>query len=208
VRARRAARRDDLISHLLDQGCTSGEILGECLTFAAAGMVTTREFIVAAAWHLFTDDDLRARYLAASEPERLSILHEILRLEPVIGRLVRRTTAAVEVPGPDGPVAVPAGALVQVQVSAANVDQDVVGDQPFALHPGREPADGGSPTALSFGDGPHKCPGSHLAMLEADVFLTRLFAVEGIRMASPPQVTLKDAIGGYELRGLTVTVSD
>ncbi|WP_449350719.1 hypothetical protein [Streptomyces shaanxiensis] len=46
--ARTAGRSyDDLISHLLAEGCSDAEILGECLTFAAAGMVTTREFDLA-----------------------------------------------------------------------------------------------------------------------------------------------------------------
>ena len=80
VASRRRQRRDDLISHLIDEGCTKPEILGECVTFAAAGMVTTREFITVAAWHLCADDDLRAAYVRGGEPERVAILHELLRL--------------------------------------------------------------------------------------------------------------------------------
>ncbi|ROP42075.1 cytochrome P450 [Saccharothrix texasensis] len=202
VRARRAHRRDDLISHLLDEGLTSAEILGECLTFAAAGMVTTREFIVMAAWHLFTDDALRARYLAAGEPERLRLLHEVLRLEPVIGHLKRRTTADVRVDG----VTVPAGSLVRVQLDHANLDPGVVGERPSALCPGRPVADGGSSTGLSFGDGPHKCPGAHVAMLESDIFLRRLMSSDGVRMVRPPRIAFKDEIAGYELRGMQVAI--
>lgn len=200
VRARRAQPRDDLITHLLDEGCTAAEILGECLTFAAAGMVTTREFIVMAAWHLFTDDDVRARYLAADEPERLLVLHEVLRLEPVIGHLKRRTTRDVRL----GSETVPAGAVVRVQLDHANLDTDVVGGNPLALCPGRAMADGGSSTGLSFGDGPHKCPGAHVAMLESDIFLHKLFSVDGLRMVRPPRIAFKDEIAGYELRGMQV----
>lgn len=202
VRARRARRRDDLISHLLDEGRTAAEILGECLTFAAAGMVTTREFIVMAAWHLFGDDEVRARYLAAAEPERLSILHEVLRLEPVIGHLKRRTTADVEVGG----VTVPAGSLVRVQLDHANTDPEVVGERPLALCPGRPVRHGGGSTGLSFGDGPHKCPGSHIAMLESDIFLHRLLSSDGVRMVRPPRIAFKDEIAGYELRGMQVAI--
>jgi cytochrome P450 len=36
IKARRRQRRDDLISHLIDEGCTNAEILGECITFGAA----------------------------------------------------------------------------------------------------------------------------------------------------------------------------
>ncbi|MGY0064702.1 cytochrome P450 [Streptomyces sp. LZ34] len=204
VRARRRRRRDDLISHLLDEGCSAGEILGECLTFAAAGMVTTREFINVAAWHLFTDGALLARYRATDEPGRIAILHEILRLEPVIGRLRRRTTAALELRGGDGAVTVPAGALVDVDLESANVDARTVGERPELIRPGRPLAEGAGAAGLSFGDGPHKCPGAHIAILETDIFLSRLFALPGIRMATPPGVGFKDEISGYELRGCTV----
>ncbi|NUW38296.1 cytochrome P450 [Nonomuraea sp. SMC257] len=207
IRDHRRAPRDDLISHLIAQGCTDAEILGECLTFAAAGMVTTREFICVAAWHLFTDEELLERYRAAGEPGRLAILHEILRLEPVVARLRRRTTAALDLPGAGGPVTVPPGALVEVLVEAANADAEAVGADPLAVCPGRA-IDGGatSAAALSFGDGPHRCPGAGIAILETDVLLSRLFALEGVRMAAAPRVTFNNDIGGYEIRGLRVSL--
>lgn len=206
IRDHRREPRDDLISHLLDDGCSAAEILGECLTFAAAGMVTTREFICVAAWHLFTDDALMARYREADEPERLAVLHEIVRLEPVVSRLRRRTTAAIELPGAGGPVTVPAGALVEVLVDAANTDPAAVGAEPLTVRPGRPVGDGTGAAALAFGDGPHKCPGSGVAILETDVFLTRLLAMEGVRMARAPRVTFNNDIGGYEIRGLVVAL--
>ncbi|GAA2904105.1 cytochrome P450 [Streptosporangium fragile] len=205
IRAHRREPRDDLISHLLAEGCSAAEILGECLTFAAAGMITTREFICVAAWHLFTDDALRERYRTADEPGRLAVLHEILRLEPVVARLRRRTMTALELTGADGPVTVPAGTLIDVFVDAANTDPRAVGSDPLSVRPGRDIEGGTGTAALSFGDGPHRCPGAGIAILETDVFLSRLFAMEGVRMATTPRVTFKDEIGGYEIRGLTVT---
>lgn len=184
VRARRRQRRDDLISHLIDEGCRGGEILGECLTFAAAGMVTTREFVNVVAWHLFTDEALRRRYTGGDEPARVALLHELLRLEPVVGNLKRRTTAALTVGGTE----LPERALVDVDVSTANLEPQVEG-------PG-----------LSFGDGPHKCPGAYVAIQEADIFLSRLFALPGLRMVTPPRVTLKPEISSYELRDFIVSV--
>ncbi len=207
IRDHRRERRDDLITHLLDQGCTAAEILGECLTFAAAGMVTTREFICVAAWHLFGDEALLARYRAADEPGRLAVLHEILRLEPVVARLRRRTTAALELDGGDGPVTLPPGAVVEVLVDAANTDPGAVGANPLSVCPGRTIDGGAGPAGLSFGDGAHKCPGSGVAILETDVFLTRLFAMEGVRMARAPRVTFDNDIGGYEIRDLIVTTA-
>lgn len=198
----RERERDDLIAHLLAEGCSDAEILGECLTYAAAGMVTTREFICVAAWHLFDDPDLLERYRAAEEPQRLELLREILRLEPVVGRLSRRTTAPMRVGG----ASVGTGELITLFVDEANADPDVVGRAPCLLRPGRELKLGPGTAGLAFGDGAHRCPGAGVAVLEADVLLSRLFALDGLRMTSSPRVSFKDEIGGYEIRNLTVTV--
>jgi cytochrome P450 len=184
VRVRRKERRDDLISHLIDEGCRDGEILGECLTFAAAGMVTTREFVNVVAWHLFGDAALRERYTGGDQPDRVALLHELLRLEPVVGNLKRRTTA--ELTTGDGNI--PPGALVDVNVSAANLEE------------------GGDGPGLAFGDGPHRCPGAYVAIQEADIFLSKLFALPGLRMLQPPRVAMKPEISSYELRDFIVSV--
>jgi cytochrome P450 len=42
INARCKQPREDVISHLLGRGATDAEILTECITYAAAGMVTTR----------------------------------------------------------------------------------------------------------------------------------------------------------------------
>ena len=65
IARRRKRRRDDVISQLLDQGFSELEILTECITYAAAGMATTRQFLVVAAWHLLDDPHLLSRYRAA-----------------------------------------------------------------------------------------------------------------------------------------------
>jgi cytochrome P450 len=202
IAARRAERRDDLISHLIDEGCTDADILGECVTFGAAGMITTREFIVAAAWHLFTDETLRKRFMTGDEPERKAILHEILRLDPVIGSVVRRTTAPVTVGGET----IPAGALVDVGIAAINVDPATVGEDAERVCPARPLGDGVQGAILSFGDGPHRCPGSYIAIQETDIFLSRLFALPGLRMTGSPQVRHLPDFQSYELRGLRISV--
>ncbi len=206
IAARRKERRDDLISHLIDDGCTNSEILGECVTFAAAGMVTTREFVTLACWHLLTDESLRQAYLSGGEKERVAILHELLRLEPVIGDIYRWTTAEVTVPGPEGPVTIPAGAKLDIKVSAANLDEAAVGPDPGAVCPGRELADGVSEVVLAFGDGPHRCPGAYIAIQETQIFLSKLLAMPGLRMVAPPTPELRPAIASYELVGLKVTL--
>jgi cytochrome P450 len=202
IAARRKERQDDLISHLLDEGCTNLEILGECVTFAAAGMITTREFIAVAAWHLFTDDALREAYVSGDEPARLAILHEILRLEPVVSTLARRTTADIAIPG----ATIPAGARVDLCVGTANLDPGVVGPDPARLCPGRALPEDAARSMLAFGDGPHRCPGAHVAIQETEIFLTKLFALPNLRLVSTPRVRLRAVINSYELIGTIVAV--
>lgn len=205
IKARRRRRADDVISFLIDQGCTNGEILTECITFAPAGMITTREFINVAAWHLFTDDTLRERYRAGNERERVAILNELLRLEPVVNTLRRRTTAPIQAPDQGtGATTIPAGCLVDISVATANVDPHAMGVQSHAIRVGRPLADGVKEHGLSFGDGPHKCPGSHIALLETDIFLHKLFALDGLRLVSSPAIGFKKEFFSYELRGLKV----
>lgn len=111
-----------------------------------------------------------------------------------------------DLPAHDGTtVTVPTGEIIDVHLGATNTDPDAVGDRRLAICPDR-PLGNAYPEGLSFGDGAHKCPGAHVAMLETDIFLTKLFAQPGVRMETPPQVSFNDAIGGYRLRGLTVAV--
>jgi cytochrome P450 len=200
VAARRRRPQDDLISHLIAEDCHNGEILGECVTFGAAGMVTTREFITLAAWHLFTDDDLRRAYVTAEEKERVAILHEVLRLDPVITNLYRWTTEDLHLDG----ATIPAGAKVDVAIATANLDPGAVGADPGAVCPARPLADGVGDAGLSFGDGAHRCPGAYIAIQETDIFLTKLFAMPGLRMVQEPTVRLRPEIASYELAGLRV----
>ncbi|MFC0305868.1 cytochrome P450 [Rhizorhabdus histidinilytica] len=194
--ARRARPREDVISHLLAQGYRGTEVLTECITYGAAGMVTTREFITVCAWHLIDDAALRAQYLAADEPARHALLEELLRLEPVVGTLFRRTTCPVTL----GEAEIPEGAMVAVDVRAVNADPAVSGERPLAKQPGRCPAQRAGAPVLSFGDGAHRCPGSFLAIQETDIFLTRLLAVPGLRFEREPRVGWNDLVTGYELR--------
>ncbi|MET1006552.1 MAG: cytochrome P450, partial [Propionibacteriaceae bacterium] len=133
IRARRRRPREDVISQLLEQGFNDFEILTECVTYGAAGMATTREFITVAAWHLLSEPTLLARYREAEMPERLAILNETLRLEPVIGHLYRRTTAPVTVPTADGDQELAFGSLIDLDIRAINAEADTAGSEPLRL---------------------------------------------------------------------------
>ena len=116
IRRRQQNPQEDVISHLISQKATLPEILTECITYGAAGMATTREFICIAAWHLLENPDLRAYYLSASEEKRQDLLQEILRLEPVVGNLTRRTTNEIVVKSEGKQYTIPAGALLDIHI--------------------------------------------------------------------------------------------
>lgn len=206
VAARRTQPQDDVISHLIAQGYSEEEILIECITYGAAGMITTREFISMATWHLLERPELRDRYLVAPEPERHAILDEILRLEPVVGHLFRRTTAPLTLTDGEATYEIAAGELLDLYLRAANADPSAVGDAPLALCPGRELAAGVRPEAMGFGDGNHKCPGNFIATQETDVFLQRLLRLP-IRPASTPRIEWDELISGYAVRSLILELT-
>ena len=207
IRARKRKPKDDVISHLLAKNYNSAEILTECVTFGAAGMVTTREFISVAAWHLLERLELRKRYLEALEEERLAILHEILRLEPVVTHLVRRTTADIEIETNGSRVVIPAGEKIDLHINDANMDEDIVNEVPLALCPGRQLKGDHIPEmVMSFGDGTHRCPGAYIAIQETDIFLQRLLAIDKLRIVSKPSISWDNLTTGYVLRHFQVAV--
>ena len=203
IRTRRRAPREDVISHLIAEGYTNTDILVECVTYGTAGMVTTREFIGMAAWHLLQHDELRDRYLVAQQPERLAILNEIIRLEPVVGHLYRRVQQPVSFDDDGTTYTAEPGDLVDLCVRAANADAETVGPDPLDLCPERPLPPGVDESVLSFGHGAHRCPGQPLAMLESDVLLHRLLS-RNITIVAEPTIEWDDLIAGYLLRGFDV----
>ena len=205
IAARRRVPSEDVISHLLAEGYQDPAILIECVTYGAAGMATTREFISMAALHLLADADLRARYLVAQEPERFDILHEILRLEPIIGHLYRRAARDMDISVDGETLRVRKGELIDLYVRQANSDESVVGECPLDLRPGRPLPRGIGPELMSFGDGHHKCPGNSLAIQETDILLSRLLRHELV-VAHAPVMDWHELIAGYSLREFILTV--
>jgi cytochrome P450 len=206
IRERRRSPRpygDDVVSQLLDAGFRDRDILTECITYAAAGMVTTAELITATVWHLLDDEVLLAGYRTATREERLALIGEVLRLEPVVGHLYRRTTAPTVLSAPSGDVELPAGARVDLDIRATNADSQVVGTQPLHLRAGRSLPRGVPATLLSFGDGHHRCPGGPLALMETEIFVSRLLQHDLVADA-PPLVRWNPVTQGYQLSGLRV----
>lgn len=201
IEARRTEPRDDVISHLLKDNHSNSLIIMECLSYGGAGMMTTREFIVMCAWHLFDSDALRERFLGGGEDDQFAILEEILRLEPVASLNHRRAAEAM----PEALIGdIDKDEVLAINIRAVNTDEAVAGECPFALDPDRAKRQKVAGAWLSFGDGAHRCPGAQVALHETRVFLDRLLRMPGIRMETAPTVTWNAFIQGYELRGCTV----
>ena len=207
IRARRRQPQEDVLSHLIAEGYSDLDILVEALTYGTAGMVTTREFISMALWHLLTTPDLLAAYQAADADARVGILTEIIRLEPVVGHLYRRMQVDMVVADGDTTRTLPAGDLVDLCVRPANADPAAVGPDPLTLCPARPLARGVHPAGLSFGDGAHRCPGQPLAMRETEVLISRLLR-EQPRLLAEPRLEWDDLVAGYCLRGFEIAFGD
>ncbi|HUD30559.1 MAG TPA: cytochrome P450 [Novosphingobium sp.] len=201
IEARRRQPKDDVISHMVKENYSKKGMIMECLSYGGAGMMTTREFIVMAAWHLFEKPALRARFLEGGQDDQFAILEEILRLDPVASMLHRR--AAEPVAG-EGGAAMAEGETACISIREANVDEAITGPCPYELDPDRAKRMKVVGPYMSFGDGPHRCPGAQVALHETRIFLDRLLRLPGVRLVSEPEVLWNGQIQGYELRGAVV----
>lgn len=204
LRKRRRERRNDLISHLLDQKYSLLDLLTECVTYSTAGISTTREFLVVVVWHLLERDDLRRRFLDANEAGQLAMVEEILRLEPPVGVILRRTETTITLDNQGRKEEIAPDTVVAIDVRGTNADESAVGGCPHKLDPAR--AGGKIAAHMSFGDGHHKCPGAPVALQETAIFLNHLLRVPGIRLVNPPEMTWNTMTMGYVLRGARIAV--
>lgn len=203
IAVRRKERREDVISRLLDEGRSNQEILVECLTFGLAGMTTSREFMVAAAWHLFENTPLRQRFMDGDDAEKTAILTEILRLEPVAGMIYRRATEPVE---DEALEPLDAGTRLSLHIRAANLDEAIVGPEPGRLDPDRARRAKVNGAWMSFGDGVHFCPGWQVALTQTRLLLEGIFNVPAVRLDRPPDISWVPAmLQMYELRNAVIT---
>lgn len=201
IEARRREPKDDVISYMIKENYSRKGMIMESLSYGGAGMMTTREFIVMAAWHLFEKPALLERFLTRGEEDQFAILEEILRLEPVASLLHRTATETTD--GDEG-AAMREGEMVCLSIRHANIDEAITGPCPFELDPDRARRMKVVGPYMSFGDGPHRCPGAQVALHETRVFLDRMFRLPGIRLVSEPTISWNGFIQGYELRGAVV----
>ncbi|MFF0490242.1 cytochrome P450 [Nocardia sp. NPDC004068] len=183
VRKKTAQPQDDLTSAfiLADDGgerLTEEEVVGNLKALVAAGHETTVSLILTTVRALLTHPDQFAR-LRAGDYDWKQAIEETLRWDgPVIHLLMRFATEDIAI----GETVIGKGEGVVMSYRAIGRDTAVHG-------PDADAYDLTRPTAhrhVSFGFGPHICPGAALARLEAAIALPALFErFPQLRLAVP-----------------------
>ncbi|WP_262064253.1 cytochrome P450 family protein [Streptomyces sp. STR69] len=197
VAAKRAEPGDDLTSALIaasEDGdhLTDEEIVSTLQLMVAAGHETTISLIVNAVVNLSTHPVQRALVLAG-EADWSSVVEETLRHStPTSHVLIRFATEDVQV----GDKVLPAGDALIVSYAAIGRDEEAHGPTAGEFDITRTSEN----RHISFGHGPHVCPGAALSRLEADVALPALYerfphldlAVPASELRNKPVVTQND----------------
>jgi cytochrome P450 len=191
---------------MISKGKKPLEIWVECVVYAAAGMATTQEFICIVLLHCMKDEKFHKIMTSDNASARYEALNEILRLEPVIGKLYRKTQEPVTVMSDDGEITIPKGEKITFHVYDVNVDSNAVRESPTQLHAHRKLEKGVYRSLIGFGSGPHRCAGEHLAFAETDVFIQKILQVPGLRIESGPNILRNDTVEGYEVNDLILAV--
>ncbi|MEU3898945.1 cytochrome P450 [Streptomyces sp. NPDC045251] len=201
VAAKRAAPGDDLTSALIlasEDGdhLTDAEIVSTLQLMVAAGHETAISLIVNSVVNLSTHPEQRALVLSG-EADWSAVVEETLRYSaPTSHVLIRFATE--DVPVGDG--VIPAGDALIVSYGALGRDERAHGPAAGEFDITRS----STSRHISFGHGPHVCPGAALSRLEAGVALPALYArfprldlaVPASELRNKPVVTQNDL---YEL---------
>jgi cytochrome P450 len=189
------SRGDDLVSHAIDwkidgEPAKDEDILSCCLLLFMAGLDTVASQLSYTFFHLATHDEDRKRLVA--DPGLIPhAIEETMRAYPIV-QTARRATQDVEFHG----CPIKAGDMVAFPLGFAGRDE--------ATYPNAKQVDldRKNPKHISFGAGPHRCLGSHLARQEMAVALE-----EWHKLIPDYRVTDMDAVvehsgGVYSLEAL------
>ncbi|MDT0463624.1 cytochrome P450 family protein [Streptomyces gibsoniae] len=206
VAAKRAEPGEDLTSALVQASedgdhLTDGEIVSTLQLMVAAGHETTISLIVNAVVNLSTHPEQRTLVLKG-EADWSAVVEETLRWStPTSHVLIRFATEDV----PVGDQVVPAGDALIVSYGAIGRDEQAHGPTAGAFDITRETKN----RHISFGHGPHVCPGAALSRLEAGVALPALYArFPGLDLAVPAdELRNKPVVTQNDLFALPVRLS-
>ena len=169
IEARRAKREDDLISRLLDSDIaghppTMEDMQSYCLLLFTAGLDTLVNAFTFGMYHLACHPKLQER-VRADRALIPALIEEVLRRYAVVmlPRVVGRDAEF-------GGVRLKKGERALLMLPAGNLDPKSF-PTPMTFDIDRE-----NKAHLTFGSGPHRCVGSHLARLEMRVFYEEWFA--------------------------------
>lgn len=184
VRASAANPGDDLTSALIlaDEGgepLTEEEVIGNLKAMVAAGHETTIGLILNSVRALLAHPD-QLQLVLDGEIGWETVIEETLRWDtPTTHLLMRFATEDVQVG--DQTVAKGEGLVISYRAIGRDAEQHGPNADDFDI---RRP----NPIRhMTFGHGPHICPGAALSRLEAAVALPALFArFPGLRLAVPP----------------------
>ncbi|MEU1366977.1 cytochrome P450 [Streptomyces sp. NPDC005803] len=183
VRQKAAQPTDDLTSALIlaDEGgepLTEEEVIGNLKAMVAAGHETTIGLILNAVRALLSHPD-QLRMVLDGEVSWETVIEETLRWDtPTTHLLMRFATEDIQVG--DGVIAKGEGVVISYRA---------IGRDPEQHGPDADAFDITRPTPIrhmTFGHGPHICPGAALSRVEARIALPALFArFPGLRLAVP-----------------------
>jgi len=206
INKRKRSPQDDVVSYMLSKNKSNLAIFAECIVYGAAGMATTQEFIMISLMHALENPTMRAALTSPDQSVRYEALHEILRLEPVIAKIKRKTVEPVTLTSAGETHTIPAGAKINFHIYDVNVDKRAVSAEAQCLNPHREFESGIYRSLAGFGSGSHRCAGEHVAIAETDVFLRKLLALPGLRVESQPTILRNDTVEGYEISNYFISV--
>jgi cytochrome P450 len=173
VADRRASRRDDLTSALIDveldgEHLTDEELCAFLFLMVVAGNETTTK-LLGNMWFWAEENLEQKQRVLHGDVSIAQWVEETLRYDPSSQVIARTLTADTEVAGER----LARGERVLLLIGAANRDPLVFPD-PDRYDLGRDTSE-----MLSFGLGPHYCLGANLARLEAKVVMEELLGLVG-----------------------------
>lgn len=204
ITERRAEPRDDVLGGLATASFPDGstpevlDVVRIAANLFAAGQETTVRLLSTAVMWIAEDPELQAT-LRADRDRIPGFVEETLRMESPIKGDFRMAKVPVTIGGVD----IAAGTTVMLVNGAANRDPRQFPD-PNRFDPVRDNAR----QHVSFGRGPHTCPGAPLARAEARITLERLLdRTSDIRISTehhgPPGARRYHYLPTFILRGVT-----